>query len=167
MTISGGEPLAQPLFTAEILKECRKKGIHTAIETSGYAKTSDFLSVIEHCDLVLFDIKETDEEKHKLYTGVSLSVILNNLQTLNDKNVPFIIRAPIIPSINDNEAHFSALKDIKDRLKCCQGIQIMPYHRTGAYKYKLLDRDYACEQIEEPKNDEISRWKAIFGETDL
>ena len=162
VTISGGEPLFQPLFTAEILKECHKSGIHTAIETSGYAKESDLNAVLDHCDLVLFDIKETNEEKHKFYTGVSLSVILNNLEIVNERKIPFIIRAPIIPSINDNKEHFLKLKDIQTRLKYCQGIQIMPYHNTGEYKYQLLDRKYTCCDVIPPDTQTIRGWEKLL-----
>ena len=162
VTISGGEPLFQPSFTAEILKECRKNGIHTAIETSGYGKESDLVEVIEHCDLVLFDIKATDEEKHKLYTGVSLSVVLNNLEIINELKKPFIIRAPIIPSINDKKEHFCALTNLKAKLKYCQGIQIMPYHKTGAYKYELLNRHYTCGDIIAPSKQTIDGWNKLL-----
>ena len=158
VTVSGGEPLFQPEFTAELLRKCRENGIHTVIETSGFANEKALFTVLEHCDLVLFDIKETDEERHKQYTGVSLTTILRNLKLVNDKKIPFIIRAPIIPTLNDRESHFKSLKTICESMTFCQGIQIMPYHRIGSYKYELLDRKYICNDISEPTKEMIETW---------
>lgn len=159
VTISGGEPLFQSEFTVEILKLCKENGIHTAIETSGFASELQLLDVIKYCDLILFDIKETDDERHKAYTGVSLSKILENLKIINGNKIPFIIRAPIIPTLNDIEIHFNALKAIRDSMKYCQGIQVMPYHKIGAYKYELLGRQYFCKDILEPNSNVVKRWR--------
>ena len=120
VTISGGEPLFQSEFTAEILKLCKENGIHTAIETSGFASKVQLLDVIKYCDLILFDIKETNDERHKVYTGVSLSKILENLKIINENKIPFIIRAPIIPTINDNENHFLNLKKLSESFEFCK-----------------------------------------------
>ena len=162
VTISGGEPLFQPNFTAELLKKCRENGIHTAIETSGFADEKALLTVLEYCDLILFDIKETDEERHKQYTGVSLTPILENLKLINKNKIPFIIRAPIIPTFNDRESHFRALRSIRDSMESCQGIQIMPYHKIGSYKYELLNRDYGCNDVIEPEKEMIEAWNKML-----
>jgi pyruvate formate lyase activating enzyme len=162
VTISGGEPLFQREFTAKLLKKCRENGIHTAIETSGFADEKALLTVLGYCNLVLFDIKETDEERHKQYTGVSLKPILRNLAMVNERKIPFIIRAPIIPTLNDRESHFKALKTIRESMEFCQGIQIMPYHRTGAYKYELLGRRYMCNDISEPTKEMIEAFSKLI-----
>ena len=164
VTISGGEPLYQPEFTSKILQKCRENGIHTAIETSGFASEKSLLLVIEYCDFVLFDIKATDEKLHKQYTGVSLEPILRNLSIINERGVPFLIRAPIIPTLNDTKEHFVQLKKLRDSMKNCQGIQLMPYHRTGVYKYDLLDRTYACKGIKEPSVEELKSWYILLNE---
>ena len=135
VTISGGEPLSQPEFTKGILALCKKEGISTAIETSGFATKESLIKVIKHCDLILYDVKLTDEKKHKFYTGAPLSVIIDNLKTINENKVPFIIRAPIIPTVNDDENHFISLKALSQSMEYCKGVEIMPYHRLGAYKY--------------------------------
>ena len=158
VTVSGGEPLFQPEFTAELLKKCRENGIHTAIETSGFANEKALLTVLEHCDLILFDIKETDEARHKQYTGVSLTPILENLKLVNEKKIPFIIRAPIIPTLNDRKPHFNGLKAIRESMEFCQGIQVMPYYKIGSYKYELLNRSYICGDIAEPTKEMIDAW---------
>ena len=147
VTLSGGEPLFQPEFSARILQMCKADGIHTAIETCGFASESDLCSVVKFCDLVLFDIKETDEELHQRYTGAPLKPILRNLSLVNEMQIPFIIRAPLIPTLNDREDHVKALADIRSSMKYCQGIEIMSYHATGAYKYALLGKNYGGYDI--------------------
>jgi len=165
VTVSGGEPLFQPEFTVALLKLCKANGIHTAIETSGYADTDTLISVIEQCDLVLFDIKETDEEKHKQYTGVPLKPILTNLDIINECSIPFIIRAPIVPTLNDREAHYKALTSLSVDMRACQGIQIMPYHNIGSHKYDLLNRNYGCKDIVPPSEETIDDWKSAVSIT--
>lgn len=162
VTVSGGEPLFQAGFTAELLRICKENGIRTAIETSGFAAEDVLLSVIKYCDLVLFDIKETDDTLHRRYTGVSLEPILRNLHTVNEKKIPFIIRAPIIPTLNDRESHFRSLKAMRESLKYCQGIEIMPYHRLGSYKYELLGREYRCSDIQEPTKETVTSWRKLL-----
>lgn len=162
VTISGGEPLFQPEFTAELLKKCRENGVHTAVETSGFANEEVVLTVIGHCDLILFDIKETDEERHQRYTGVPLMPILRNLKLINEKKIPFIIRAPMIPTLNDRPSHFEALKKIRESMEFCQGIQIIPYHKVGSYKYELLGKKYACNDIPEPTKETVEDWGKLI-----
>ena len=88
-----------------------------------------------------------------------MTTILRNLKLVNDKKIPFIIRAPIIPTLNDRESHFKSLKTIRESMNFCQGIQIMPYHRIGSYKYELLDRKYICNDISEPSKEMIETWE--------
>lgn len=159
VTISGGEPLYQPSFTSEILRLCKENNIHTAIETSGYASESAIRKVLQYCDFVLFDIKETDEEKHLEYTGASLGVVLQNLKIVNDTKVPFVIRLPIIPGMNDRDDHFLKVKDVAGKLAFCRDIEIMPYHKLGEYKYRQLGRDYVCQNIEESAKEQVRKWE--------
>ncbi len=162
VTVSGGEPLFQAEFTAELLQKCKENQIHTAIETCGFANEASLLSVIAHCDLILFDIKDTDPELHKRNTGVSLTPILRNLELINRHKIPFIIRAPIIPTLNDRESHLKALKSICDSMEYCQGIQIMPYHKIGSHKYQMLNRSYACKNVEEPSEETVKAWSDMI-----
>ena len=162
VTVSGGEPLFQPEFTAEVLGLCRKNGIHTAIETCGYANRQALQTVLKFCDLVLFDIKETDESKHLEYTGVGQRIILENLRQINDKQIPFVIRLPIIPGLNDKEEHFLKVNELPEKLEMCQKLQIMPYHKLGVYKYIKLGRKYMCSQIDEPTEQQIKKWQDLL-----
>ena len=165
VTVSGGEPLAHHAFVAELLERCQAEGIHTAIETSGFASKKALLDVIAHCDMVLFDIKETDPTLHKKYTGVELAPILDNLKTVSENGVPLYLRLPIIPGLNDRTEHLLAARKIASELKSCVGIEIMPYHILGAYKYEALGREYACKDISEPDKETVAKWREIVGDT--
>jgi len=161
VTISGGEPLMQPAFTTELLKLCKEAGIHTAIETSGFAAKYSLEQVLPYCDLILFDVKETDKEKHKAYTGVPLEPILKNLRYIDETGIPILLRAPIIPGWNDRDAHLLALRELKESLQHCQKLQIMPYHSMGTYKYEKLQRTYLCASVSEPDTETVAKWRKI------
>jgi len=107
--LSGGEPLFQPKFTKEILKICKEKGIHTVLDTSGYAKWQDFELILKYVDSVLYDIKHMDSEKHKELTGVGNRMILENIKKVDKLDIPIIIRFPLIPGINDSKENFYEL----------------------------------------------------------
>lgn len=162
VTVSSGEPLLQPRFLIALLKRCRENGIHTAIETSGFAAPAVWREVLSYCDTVLFDIKETEEGRHRAYTGVSLGPILQNLREMDESGLPFIIRAPIIPTLNDREDHFRTLQTWRVSLKSCRGVQLMPYHRLGVHKYDMLGRECACRAISEPEKDAVAAWETWF-----
>jgi pyruvate formate lyase activating enzyme len=162
MTLSGGEILYQPDFAAELLSLARAEGIHTAIETSGFGRKEDVKRLIPLCDTVLFDIKETDEERHKEYTGVGLSVILENLTVADSFGVPIVLRLPIIPGLNDREEHFLAVKKIAAGLKNLLRVEVMPYHALGEYKYRQLDREYKCSEVTEPTEEQKAVWQKFF-----
>lgn len=162
VTVSGGEPLFQWEFTLEILQLCKKAGIHTALETSGFATPEIFRKVVESCDLVLFDLKETDEGKHLAYTGVPLFPILENLKGLDEMQIPFVLRLPIVPGMNDREAHFLEAKRLREKLPLCGGIEIMPYHKLGEYKYDQLGRECFCRHIAEPSKEQIQEWERLL-----
>lgn len=164
VTISGGEPLAHRKFTAELLQKLRSDGIHTAIETSGYCDPDTFRHIATLCDLLLFDLKETDPVLHKRYTGVELAPILANLRMAGELGVPVHLRMPIIPGLNDREAHLTAAAELARSIPTLTAAQIMPYHKLGAYKYETLGGRYTLSDIKEPDADTKKRWQAMLDE---
>lgn len=165
VTVSGGEPLARPDFTAALLRRCKEAGIRTAIETSGFASKAAVETVVPLCDLVLFDLKETDPEKHKVFTGVPLAPILENLHRVDDMGIPTLLRLPVIPGWNDREEHLLQAKTVAASLRHCTGLEVMPYHSLGAYKYAQLGREYRCAQVAEPSKETAAHWRQLAGET--
>lgn len=140
LTFSGGEVLSQPEFLYDLLVATR--GIHRAIETSGFAPSRIFEKIINECDLVMFDIKAVNNDIHKKYIGASNKQILKNLEILKNSMKPFIARIPLIPGVNDNAGHFEGvaalLKDAKDRCS----VEILPYNAMAGAKYALVDMMY-------------------------
>ena len=161
VTVSGGEPLARPDFTAALLRRCKEAGIRTAIETSGFAPRAAVEKVVPLCDLVLFDLKESDPEKHKAFTGVPLAPILENLRRVDAMGIPTLLRLPVIPGWNDREEHLLALRKLKESLAYCKGLQVMPYHSLGAYKYEKLQRPYLCKDVHEPDGETTAKWRSM------
>ena len=165
VTASGGEPLLQHEFVAALFQRCQQEGITTVLETSGYASRDALESVLPHTSLVLHDLKCADPELHQKLTGVSNEQILNNL-AFTAKMVPVIVRIPIIPSVNDSEEEVNAMAHIivQNKLK---KVELMPYHRFGLGKYKMLDREYLLEEIASPTDDMLQRVKRIFDSYEL
>jgi pyruvate formate lyase activating enzyme len=142
ITLSGGEPFVQPEFLADILKTCRRKGIATAVDTSGYVEKDVLSGMLDDADLLLWDLKIMDEAKHRRLTGVSNRVILENLKAVAQRSRPVIVRFSLIPGINDDEANVRALGEfvlsLDDRGGRTGRVDILPYHRAGLSKAERL-----------------------------
>ena len=141
VTISGGEPVAQQEFTIELLKSLKEAGFHTALDTSGFAPWEIFERVLEYTDLVLYDLKHMDPEKHKQYTGVSNERILENLQRTSELEKSIWVRIPLIPGINDEADHIKELTEFIGGMRI-ERTYLLPYHMVGVAKYEALNREY-------------------------
>lgn len=157
VTLSGGEPMFQVEFTYTLLKELKKRGLHTCMETCGYCKAEDLKRVIPYTDLFLYDIKETDDQLHKKYTGRSNKLILSNLKFLNNEGSAIIIRCPIIPNLNDRESHWTAVADIANSLSNVEGIELEPYHPFGITKLVTLNKEILYNNMKFMKREEAER----------
>lgn len=140
VTFSGGEPLLQADFLAEVLDGL--DGIHKAIQTSGYAKSEDFIKIIDRLDYVMFDIKHTDCKTHKEYTGVENTQILKNLEVLKKHTVPFMARIPVIPGVNDSKENFENTAKLLEGADNLLGVELLPYHKTAGAKYSQVGMEY-------------------------
>ena len=140
ITVSGGEPMLQHEFTLALLKEAKKRGIQTAMETSGFALLEQYKQVLPYVDEFLWDYKETDEIKHKEFTGVSNQRILENLDALYKDGANIILRCPIIPGLNDTEEHFRGIAQRSSQMKNLKGVELMPYHKFGVAKDTRIGR---------------------------
>ena len=141
ITISGGEPFYQFDFSLELVKKAKENELHTAIETCGFVKNSNLKKIAEFVDLFLYDYKETNSEKHKNFTGVDNTVIIDNLSFLNNINKDVILRCPIIKGCNDRREHFEGIAEIANRYKNILHIEIEPYHSLGEGKYSALGKN--------------------------
>lgn len=141
VTVSGGEPTAQPEFTLSLLTACKNEGLNTCVETCGWCDEKTILSLIPVTDLFLFDWKLTNDELHKKYTGVSNARIIDNLALLNENDAAVILRCPLIPTINMNNEHYDGIASIVNCFKCIQRVDLEPYHPMGMGKSSALGRD--------------------------
>ncbi|MHC1740560.1 MAG: glycyl-radical enzyme activating protein [Anaerolineaceae bacterium] len=156
LTISGGEPLMQAAFVQEIVEECNKQGIHTAIETTLYADEKMVASTVENVDLVYVDIKHLDPTKHLTHTGVRNEKVLKNIQLVDDLGKKMIIRVPYIPGFNDDSESQRQIYLWASHLKNLQWIEVLPYHRLGMGKYQALGRKYPMGDIKPLKKQDLA-----------
>ena len=161
ITISGGEPLLQSDFVLAILSLAKENGIHTCIETSGAVQFDIIKKVQPYADLFLFDIKETDEQNHIKYTGISNRLPMENIRKLDELGASVKMRCPIIPGVNDVPRHFLKLKELYSSLKHCVGIQIMPYHMLGQGKVGRFGVEGAKE-FSVPTKEQIEAWNNMI-----
>jgi len=146
VTLSGGEPLLQPDFCRALLAECRKEGIHTALDTCGYAPWDVVADMLPLTDLFLYDVKHVDDGKHREGTGVSNVRILENLEKLavrcRDGYPEIRVRIPVIPGFNDTTAEIEAILVFLKRLETIRHLELLPFHQYGESKYKRLQKRY-------------------------
>jgi len=151
-TLSGGEPLHQFEFCMSLLSAFKDAGLHTAVETSGFAPWSRLERVAELTDLFLYDLKVIDPDKHKRFCGVDNSLILENASALAGRGANVIFRTPVIPGCNDSDDDIRALGEFVLSLPGSQPIELMPYHAIGSGKYRALGMDYPLAETDAPDN---------------
>ena len=158
MTVSGGEPLFHPSFTLALLKAAKEEGLHTCIETSGFAAWKDVEALIPYVDLFLWDVKETDAALHKQFTGVDNARILENLHRLDAAGAKMVLRCPIIPGYNARPEHLAGIAALANSLANVQRIEVEPYHPRGSSKSAAIGENYALEGLGFPAEDVVKGW---------
>lgn len=138
VTISGGEPLAQPDFLLDLLRLL--KPLHLAVETSGYAPAAVFQSVCGLTDLIIIDIKHMNSELHRIWTGVANERILANIRWLGQQNRPYIVRLPLIPGVNDAPIHMEAVAAFLEDASSCVQVELLPFNPLAGSKYPSVNR---------------------------
>ncbi|RJT51948.1 glycyl-radical enzyme activating protein [Rahnella variigena] len=159
ITLSGGEPLAQPDFARELLKACKEKGWHTAIETTGFTTPEVIADVFPYVDLALTDIKAINPAVHLANTGIENSQILENLLRISFLTKT-IVRIPVIPGVNDNSEEIHNIAEFARLMSNVDTLHLLPYHSFGENKYGLLGRIYPmgeADSIAESKMELLKR----------
>jgi len=161
ITLSGGEPLMVPDYVTALLSALRAEGVHTAMETSGFAKPEILQRVVAHLDLVLFDMKHWDQDKHIQGTGVSNQLILENLKRIVVSDVKVIPRIPVIPGYNDSldDAQGFSKKILEVGLS---EVQLLPFHRFGDKKYESLGMKYRYSDIPPLHAEGLGSYQQVF-----
>jgi len=164
VTFSGGEPLSQPDFLGAMLQACRKRGLHTAVDTCGFAPRAQLLEVARWTSLFLYDLKCMNRELHRRHTGVDNQLILDNLRALGRAHANIWVRVPVIPGVNDAEEELRATAEFAAHIEGVRQVNLLPYHATGAAKARRIGRT-PCQMASPPPDPrDIEEAAAIFRE---
>ena len=155
VTFSGGEPLWQSGFIAQVARKLKAEGIHTILDTAGNVGWCHFEEVLPYIDLVLYDIKAIDTNLHRQLTGQENDLILMNARLLAEKDVPMRIRLVLIPGLNDSPEELRSRMGVVSELKSVQQVDLLPYHRYGAGKYARLGLDYPLADLPEYTDEQM------------
>ncbi len=183
ITVSGGEPLLQIDFLIELFKICKENNIHTAIDTSGFmgkdfilADSSNIISVnfndnqrsklnklLTYTDLVLLDIKQMNSQVHKNITGYSNLFSLNFAKYLDKFNIQIWLRYVLVPRLTDSVEDLKILKEFINPLQNIEKIEVLPFHKLGAFKWKELNINFPLENTPKSTDEDVLRAKKILG----
>lgn len=158
ITLSGGEPLLQPKFAAALLAQCKKEGISTCVETAGFVPWSSFEKVLSDTDLFLYDDKLDTQEEMDRYTGGRLETVRENLRRLCRAGKKVVLRCPIIPGINDHEAHFENIARTAEEMGI-ENVELMPYHEYGKEKWEQTGKHYDLPEAKTIDNETAGQYR--------
>jgi pyruvate formate lyase activating enzyme len=161
ITLSGGEPLFQLDFVSSILKACKEKDIHTAIETSGFCKWEHLSRIISRLDFILFDIKHMNPKVHRKLTGVDNKLILSNLSKIAGYSVPVVVRMPVVPRYNDAVVNVREMAVYLRGIKNVSRVELLPYHRLGISKYRKMEMHYPLPNVKPPTSRRLRLLKEV------
>ena len=163
VTISGGEPMVQHAFTYELLKTCKEAGLHTCLDTTGFAKWEQYAQILPYVDLFLYDLKHMDSAQSKRIVGVGNELILENARKLAAAGAALQIRFPVIPGLTDSDENLHATgtfcRELGDSVVV---VQVLPYHRLGAVKYDRIGKTYQLSEIEPPSDGRMAEIKQLL-----
>ncbi len=154
-TCSGGEPLLQADFVADVFARCRRAGVHTALDTAAHVPWHAFEKVLPHTDLVLLDLKLIDPERHREATGVGNARILANARRLAQAGLPVWVRIPVIPGYTDDDDNIAAIAEFVEGLANVAQVELLPYHCFAEGKYQRLERDYPLHGAQPPPKEHM------------
>lgn len=161
VTISGGEPLAQPEFTLELLQALQQADVHTTVDTSGHAPWPALEKCAKYTDLFLYDIKHLDAARHQELTGVDNTLILDNLRRLAARGANIWLRMPILPGLNDAPEHIETVGELARQLGLRE-IYLLPYHHLAVGKYEKLGMQYQLPNLAEPSQEHMEELQQIL-----
>ncbi len=162
VTFSGGEPFEQHKFLLACLRACRERGLHTAIDTSGYAPRDVILEAASLTDLFLYDLKLLDEARHQELVGVPLAPVLENLRALDEAGAEIWIRFPLIPGVTDSMDNIEALGRRVASLRT-RRVHLLPFPRSAADKYARIERKWEHAGLEDVTEDRVKEAVEALG----
>ena len=173
LTLTGGEPLAQPDLCVALLEQAKSEGIHTCVETCGCASRGVIERILPYVDLFLFDIKASGNAESRLLTGAPEELPLTNLAFIIDQGIPTWLRCPLVPGINDSREHLARIANLAAQYPQVEGVDLLPYHNIGNGKYAEFGMQNPLPNLASTTESEKQRWleelhrlgctKAAFG----
>ena len=167
VTFSGGEPLMQPAFLEALLRACRARRIHTAVDTSGHVSWSALEPLVELTDLFLYDLKLLDSSEHMSWTGVNTRKIHENLRKLHDADARIVVRVPLIPGITDTAQNLTAIRALVQRLPNIHELNLLPYNPIAPDKYRRMGKPHSLGRLEKQTPEQLSELQSLFADCDL
>ena len=168
ITVSGGEALSQADFVSEFFRRCQEAGVHTTLDTAGFAPWEKLEKTARYTNLVLYDVKHMDSEIHKKLTGVPNEMILENLKRLSLMDVDIYIRVPVIPGMNDSDENIDRTAEfVQNELGGKYKTYLLPYHRMGEAKLENLEEKEGFLHLEPPSNEHLEHLKQFFDQRGL
>ncbi|MBP3705770.1 MAG: pyruvate formate lyase-activating protein [Clostridia bacterium] len=162
ITVSGGEPLVQAEFVTELFKLCKESGINTCLDTSGCLYDQSIDKLLDYCDLVLLDIKYTDNKSYIENSGCEYNTVLEFLKVLDKKRIQTWLRQVIIPTLNDNKKNILRLKQIADNHKCVVKTELLPFKKICETKYSNMNIDFPLKHIPQPSVQQIEKLNKLL-----
>lgn len=157
LTISGGEPMVQRVFTRRIFAGAKRMGLHTAVQTSGFLGDQADASYLSEIDLVLLDIKSSDPETYRRVTGRDISPTLRFAERLASLSKPVWVRFTLVPGETDDPANVDGIARFIAPMKNVEWVEVQPFHQMGAFKWKAMGLDYKLENTQPPSRDLVDR----------
>ena len=157
ITVSGGEPLMQTEFVAELFRKAHAEGISCALDTSGCVYGEGVEELLELTDLVLLDYKYTNNADYERYCGCTIGAVDTFLEVLSQMNKRVWLRQVIIPTLNDNAESLKKLYALKDKYSCIEKIELLPFRKLCLEKYKEMGLEFPLADIPEADSEQIAR----------
>lgn len=167
VTLSGGEPLFQPEFALALIKECKKNGLHTAVDTSGAVSLKTAKPVIDECDMLLLDLKAATPELCKTLTGQTNENMLEILKYCEKIGKRIWIRHVLVPGYTLNENELKKAAEILSEFTCIEKVEFLPFHKLGEFKWDNLKIPFKLKDVETPDPEDVINAKQIFAKYDI
>ncbi|HZW97821.1 MAG TPA: glycyl-radical enzyme activating protein [Bacillota bacterium] len=165
ITLSGGEPLLQADFAANVLRRAQKLGINTAMESSMCFPFSELEKVLPYLNTLFADLKHSDAEQHRGLVGIDNHLIMDNIRRTAETDYPLelIVRIPLIPGVNDDDKTMNEMGEFLASLRHLSAVELLPYHRLGVSTYNKLGMDYSLPNVKIPSSSHMKAKRDIIG----
>lgn len=158
VTFSGGEPTCQPGFLLSLLILAKRNGLHVCLDTNGQYNSEMLRQFNPYVDMYLLDYKISDPKAYNNYVGSGVCRVHETLKTIKKLEGSVHLRCPVIPGINDNDAHFEAIRGLRRDYPIIKEIEVMPYHKTGSSKWENIGLEYSLGNVQPPIQETIDDW---------